>query len=369
MKTSDIKKVISYDKVRALAMDSFESTPTVEFLDSLGISMDEADPHVKYIMSEGLAKNPAFAVDAATPTVTSGSVVTAAQFLQYWMPKGIEVITQARMADKLFGRTVCGSWEDEEVIQPVVEYTGTVGIYGDSTDTPLASFTQSFEKRTILRFEEGLISGKLEDARAAASNLRKSAHDLKRAAVARAFAIAQNAVAFYGFNNGTNITYGALNDANMLPYASTTTSGWNSASYAELVRELNTAISQLRTQSGDNADMQEEKMTLAVASCRVDYLGTANEHGETVGDWLKRKHPNIRIVSVPEFDGACGGLNVFYLYFENLEGNKVFHQLVPSVMRLVGVEIKSKGLREDYSNALAGTLCAQPLGCVRVSGI
>jgi hypothetical protein len=368
MKPSNIKQIITFDKVRPLAMDSFDTKPTVEFFDRLGVSVDEADPHIKYIMAEGLAKNKSYAGDAM-PTVTEPSVVTAAQFIQFWMPKAVEVITQARMADKLFGRTLGGSWEDEEFVQPIVEYTGRVGVYGDHTDAPLADFNQTLEKRTIIRFEEALLSGKLEDARTAASNLRKSAHDLKRAAVAKAFAIAQNEVAFYGFNNGQNLTFGALNDKNMLPYVNTTTSGWASATYAQLVKELNTMISTLRAQSGDNVDMQDEKMTLAIASSRVDYLGTANEHGETVGDWLQRKHKNIRIVSVPEFDGAYGGTNVAYLYFEQLEGSKVFHQLIASTMRLLGVEIRAKGLHEDYTNALAGTLCAQPLGCVRFAGI
>lgn len=370
MKQSVIKKTIAYDQVKALAMDSLDAKPTTEFMDMLGISMDSADPHLAYLMKEGLQKNEHYAQDASTPGVTEASQVTAAQFLQYWMPTAVEVITQAKMADELFGRTVCGSWEDESIILPVVEYTGRPGVYGDDVNAPLASFNQTLEDRTIIRFEEGLMTGKLEDARTAASNLKKSAHDLKRAAVAAAFAIVQNEVAFYGFNDGKNKTYGILNDPNLLAYVnSTTSSGWASASYNDLIKEINTAIATLRAQTGSNIDPQTDKMTLAVASSRVDFLATANEHGDTVEDWLKRKYKNVRVKAVPEFDGAYAGTNVFYLYLDKLNGTKVVEQLVVSTMRLLGVEIRAKGLHEDYTNALAGILVRQPLGIIRVAGI
>lgn len=370
MKQSVIKKTIDFAQVKPLAMDAADGIkPTTEFLDMLGISMDEADPHLQYIMNEGLSKNANFAADAAVPGQTGASPITAAQFLQYWMPKAVEVITQAKMADELFGRTVCGSWEDESVILPVVEYTGTPAVYGDDANVPLASFNQTLEDRTIIRFEEGLMTGKLEEARTAASNLKKSSHDLKRSAVAAAFAIVQNEVAFYGFNNGQNKTYGILNDPNLLSYVNTTTSGWNNATYNQLVKELNTLISTLRAQTGSNIDPQTEKMTLAVASSRIDFLDTANEHGNTVWDWLSKKCKNLRVKSVPEFDGAYGGTNVAYLYLDRLNGAKVIDQLVVSTMRLLGVEIRAKGLHEDYTNALAGILVSQPLGVVRVAGI
>ena len=371
MKQSAIKKTIGFDKVKGLAMDSAEVKPTTEFLGMLGISMDEADPHLNYLMKEGLARNPAFAADAAP--VTEPSPVTAAQFLQYWMPTAVEVITQAKMADELFGRTVCGSWEDESIVLPVIEYTGRPGVYGDDVNAPLASFNQTLEDRTVVRFEEGLMSGKLEDARTAASNLKKSAHDLKRSAVAAAFGIVQNEVAFYGFNDGKNKTYGILNDPNLLAYESSTlatdSKDWTKATYNELVKELNTAFARLRAQTGSNIDPQTDKMTLAVASSRVDFLATANEHGDTVEEWLKRKYKNVRIKAVPEFDGAYGGENVFYLYLDKLNGTKVVDQLIVSAMRLLGVEIRAKGLHEDYTNALAGVLVRQPLGIVRVAGI
>ena len=346
---------MGFDKVKSVAMDSFEKTPTTAFLGKLGITMDEADPYVKYIM-DGME------------TITEGSPIAASQFLQHWMPTAIEVITQARMADDLFGRTVCGAWEDECIVQPIVEYTGRPGVYGDSTNTPYASFNQTLEDRTIVRFEEALMAGKLEDARTAASNLKKSAHDLKRKAVAKAFAICQNELAFYGFNDGTNKTYGILNDPNLLPYETATVS-WATATYSQLVRELNTMVSTLRTQTGSNIDPQTVKMTLAVASSRIDFLGTTNEHGATVEEWLLKKYKGLRVKSVPEFDKAHGGTNVCYLYLNQLDGGPVIEQLVVSTMRLLGVEPKAKGLREVYTNALAGVLVAQPLGVVRTCGI
>lgn len=368
MQETPIIKRIGHDKVRSYAFDA-ETPATTEFLGMLGVSVDAKDPHIAYLMEKGLRQNKAFVSDEAVPGVTEPSPITAAQFVQYWMPTAVEVITQNRMADNLFGRTIVGArWEDESVIRAILEYTGRPQAYSDTTDAPLADFNQTLEDRTIVRFEEGMLSGKLEDARAAASNLKKSAHDLKRAAIAKAFAILQNETAFYGFNNGSSKNYGALNDPNLLPYTNAAKT-WATASYTELVSMLNSAIAKLRKQTGSNIDPQTDAMTLAVASSCVDYLATANDHGDTVEDWLRRKFPKLRVKAVPEFDEAYGGTNVFYLYLEKLDGVKVIDQLIVSTMRLLGVEIRAKGLHEDYTNALAGILVNQPLGVVRYAGI
>ena len=369
MQQTPILKRIGYDKVRSLAFDSMESPATPEFLRMLGVSVDASDPAIDYLMKKGLAKNKHFVGDEAVPGVTEPSPITAARFIEYWMPTAVEVVTQNRMADNLFGRTVCGArWEDEKVIRAILEYTGRPTAYSDTTNATLADFNQTLEDRTIVRFEEGMLSGKLEDARAAASNLKKSAHDLKRAAVAKGFAISANETAMYGFNNGQNKTYGILNDACLLPYGSATKT-WATSSYSELVKMLNTAIAKLRKQTGSNIDPATDEMTLAVASSCVDYLSTANEHGETVEDWLHRKFKKLRVKAVPEFDEAYGGTNVFYLWLERLDGTKTIDQLIVSTMRLLGVEIRAKGLFEDYTNAHAGVMVNQPLGVVRYAGI
>ena len=78
-----------------------------------------------------------FGLDAdLTAPLTTASITTPIQFLQAWLPGFVEVITAARRIDLLVGVTTQGSWEDEEIVQGVLEKTGNAVLYGDYTNTP-----------------------------------------------------------------------------------------------------------------------------------------------------------------------------------------------------------------------------------------
>ena len=359
---SKVKVRLDPTQVKVLALDSFPGA-TEDFLASLGVTMDSESTSLRYVM------------DGLPAPLTSPSVTTPVQFLQHWMPKAIEIVTQARVADRLLGRTVAGDWHDEEIVVSILEHTGHTRPYGDNANSPLANYNTNYERRTIIRFEEGLMTGKLEEARAAASATKISAYDAKRAALATSFAIDTNAVAFWGYNDGLAHTYGILNDPNLLPALQPVpnTAGdteWSSKTFTEIVRDINTAISKLRQQTGSNFDPTADKFVLGVASAAIDYMNTLNEHGnKSVLEWFKETFPGGRVMVVPEFDKADGNQNCFYLILDRLNGSKVAEQFVPAAMRLLGVEQRAKGLFEAYTNATAGTMVEQPIGIVRVFGI
>ena len=354
--TSGIKTSLDFDQVRGLAMDSFEGG-TAEFLETLGIGCDCADEAVKYVMD-------------ALPPITEGSIITPWQFLQHWMPKAITVVTQACKIDDLVGRTIAGEWHDESIVQEIVEYTGHTRPYGDKTNTPLAGFNRVYEDRTIIRFEEGLMTGKLEELRTEAAGSRLSSYDARRAALASAFKLDQNAVGFFGYNLGRNKTYGLLNDPNLPNFGQVAKGAanstlWSTKTYHEIIRDINTAVAELRTQTGTNFDPDRDSFVLGVASNCVDFLLTENDHGKSAKEWFKTTFPKSRIVAVPEFTGAVGGENCFYVILDKLNGNKCVDQFVPAEFRLMGVEQKAKGLFELYTNATAGVMVLQPIGVVR----
>lgn len=357
---TEIKTSISADKVKAYA---FDSDTTMNTLDGLGI-------HI-----EGRALNDmmAYAKDALPDTVTSQSLGTPVQFLQHWMPDTIRVLTQARTADELLGREIAGSWEDEEVVQKVLERVGQAQPYGDYANTHNADWNPSYERRTIVRFEDGLTVNRLEEARA--SRIRINSAEEKRSSVAESLAIAMNEIAFLGYNNGSNRTYGILNDPNLPNYvtvaqgASNNTT-WASKTFDEIIADFKVGMSALRVRSGSNFNPNKDAVTVGIASSCYDYLQAINSLGTTsVFEWLKKTYPNIRLVAVPEFDSANSSSNVMYFIANTLGGKKVAGQYIQDVIRLLGVEQHAKGFSEAYSNATAGVLVGQPLGVVRYSGI
>lgn len=357
---STVKFSIPAEKVKAYAMDA-KTTETT--LDALGIR------YTKQAMDEFKA----FATDAAPSLATVPSNMTPVQFLQFWIPEMVTLVTAARDADEILGRDFAGSWEDEEIVQPVIEYAGQARPYGDKTNLNLAEFNVNNETRTIVRFEQDLEIGKLEAARAA--KMRIDAQSEKRKAAALSLAISANDIAFYGYNAGTSKTYGMLNDPNLSAYVTVADgaagdSEWSTKTFNEIVADINSMMSRLRVQTGNNFKPETDRSVLALAVSAVSALQTVNPLGGiSVWDWLRKTYPGCRVASAIQLDGANAGDNVGYLMAEELGGTKVFNQYMQDALRLCGVEQKAKGFLECYSNATAGALLRIPVGVVRFSGI
>lgn len=317
------------------------------------------------------------AQDAAlTAPLTTASVTTPVQFLQHWLPGFTEIITAARKIDTLIGVTTQGSWEDEEIVQSVLEKTGEAESYGDFTGVPYANWNVNYERRTVVRFEDGMQIGRLEEQRAAA--IRVSSADAKRRSASENLEIQRNRVGFFGFNDGDNRTYGFLNDPDLpaytnLPDGAAGASTFETKTFLEIVADLRSAAQTLRTQSQERIDPSSDMITLAIATSARDYLTTVSDFGYSVNDWIKENYPNWRVESAPELNSANGNANVFYLYAEGVadsgsDDQRSMIQIVPTKFMTVGVDQRSKSYEEAYSNATAGVMTKRPYAFVRRSG-
>lgn len=360
---------ISGRDVRALANFTPEQ---YRGLEKLGISLDGIDGKMVNRMA-----NYRFAADAIQPTITTASVATPVQFLQEWLPGFVFVITAARKIDELVGLMTVGAWEDEQVVQGILERVGNAVPYGDYTNVPLSSWNVNFNARTVIRFEEGMKVGQLEAARAA--RMRVDDSGMKREAAALELEIQRNNVGFNGFNSGNNNTYGFLNDPGLPSYGTVPNGAslsplWSTKTFLEICKDIRTAVVALRTNSQDTIDPEQVDLTLAVATDAVDWLSTTSDFGISVRDWIRNAYPRMRVVSAPQLNNANASANVFYLYADKIndmstDGGRVFIQPVPAKFMVLGVQQLAKAYEEDYSNATAGVMCKRPYAVVRYSGI
>lgn len=336
-------------------------------LAALGIGLDDRS------LSRMVA---AMDANVLTPTITTPTVGVLAQFLQNWLPGFVRTITQARKIDELVGISTAGSWEDEEVIQGVLEPTGLAIPYGDYTNVPLSSFNLSYERRGVVRFEQGIRVGALEAARMSRANVDSATE--KRGAAGVSLDIIRNRVGFYGYNGGANRVFGFLNDPGLPAYttvaAGTGGTTWATKTFLEITADIRTAMGVLQSQSGDTIDPTNTPLVLAVATIASQFLAVTSDFGNSVRAWLNETYPKLRIVTAPELNGANGGANVFYLYPETVQdgstdGGKVFDQIVPVRFQTLGVEQQAKAYIEDYTNATAGVMVKRPWAIVRRSGI
>ena len=310
--------------------------------------------------------------------ITSPSMTTPVQFLQNWLPGFVKVITAARKIDDLVGISTTGSWEDEEIVQGILEPIGNALPYGDYTNVPLASWNTNFVRRTVIRFEKGIKVGMLEEARA--SRIRVSTSSEKRASAALSLEIQRNLVGFNGYNGGNNLTYGFLNDPSLPAYVTVAATGtgsstlWSTKSFLQIVADIRVAAAQLQTQSQDTINPEDAELTLALPTDAYQYLSVTSDFGISVRDWLSKTYAKLRVISAPQLNYANGGANVFYLYAEKVadggsDDERTWVQVVPAKFQALGVEKQAKAYVEDYSNATAGTLLKRPYAVCRYSGI
>ena len=363
-----LRKEFTPGKMRGFNFDDYSGLKvTANDLSNFGVSMDSA------LMSD-VQRYFSVGMDAAPALQTTATITNPVQFFQYWAPEAVEYITAARKIDDIIGRDIEGSFEDEEIVTRVLERTGSAKPYTDTANIPLSSWNQNYVTRSIVRFEEGLEVGYLENMRA--SRMRVDTHREKAAAAAESLAIELNNVGFFGYADGTNKTYGFLNDPNLPAYVTVaqgagSNTTWSSKTFAEITADVITAVSALQNQLKGNFDPIKEPFTMTVSLAVVQHLNKMNSLGtKSVYTWLKETYPNIRIETAVELNTVNGGANVFYLHVDRIKGkNKTFKQSVQDVLRMIGMEKKAKVTLEDYAAATAGVICQYPLGVVRYSGI
>ncbi|MFS6935296.1 major capsid family protein [Klebsiella oxytoca] len=325
----------------------------------------------------GLDSNDVGLMPSPLPGMLPAGSATPIQFLQAWLPGFVRVMTAARKIDELIGIDTVGAWEDEEVIQGVIEFTGQAVPYGDHTNVPLASWNVGYARRTVVRFESGINVGRLEEARSARGNIASAAE--KRAGSGLFLEIQRNRIGFYGFNNGENNTYGFLNEPSLLPAVTAAVGAggstkWNAKTFLEITADIRQVANLLQVQSMDNFDPGTSSWTLSLPTGTNQYLTVVSNFGVSVRQWARENYPGLRFVTAPEQQAAIGGADVMYGYPETFDdgssdGGKIWQQLVPSKFYALGVEKRSKSYVEDYSNGTAGTLLKRPVMVVRMVGI
>jgi len=325
-----------------------------------------------------MARAVGYAMDDQQGLVTTATIGTPVQFLQQWLPGFVRIQTAARKIDNLIGMSTVGSWEDEEVVQGVLEPVGGAVPYADYSNVSLSSWNVNFERRTVVRFEKGTEVFRLEAARAARLRIDSAAE--KRNSAALSLEVQRNTIGFSGYNGGNNRTYGFLNDPSLPAYytvaaGASSSTLWANKTFTEITADIRQAAAKLQTQSQDLINPGTTPTTLAVSTNNYAYLSTVAVYGnQSVMGWIRETYPMMRVESAPQLNSANGGANVFYLYAESVEdgstdNGRVFDQIVPAKFMALGVQQLPKSVVEDYALATAGCLVKRPYAIVRASGI
>jgi len=364
---------------QGIAMD----TNDAKALASRPASLEKLGISVSSEFSRSFNRNAiSIALDAGiTQPVTTPSNGTPVQFLQEFLPGVVNVLTVVRKADQVAPVVTAGEWHFEEIVLKTMEHTSDAQLYSDHGGVPLVSFNETYERRQVVRFELGVQQNPLADARAAATGTVPQ--NEKRVALAEGFEILRNDIAFNGFNSGTGKTYGILNDPNLPAYVTVAAGAGGNTTFAskttvEIINDISTALRALEIQAGGNIDPTMNAISLEIPLAFNHFLTRSDgsfNNGMTAMEWLNKNYPTVKVVTVPQFNLANAGENVFYLKAVSVDnsgtdGGESMIQVVPAKMRAMGtVQNEKGGTTEGYTSAYAGVFVKRPYAVVRYTDI
>lgn len=304
-----------------------------------------------------------------------------AQFFQHWQSGIVRTATAPRNAEKILGYTQSGSFETEQVVIRSLEQHAGVSAYGDLSDVEHASYTVAHPYRHVVRFQAGLETSLLENLRQSATGI--NAIEEKRAAVRRAFAINDNAVALFGYNGGSNRTYGLFNDPNIEPYQDVPmgTSGaqdWGGKTWLEKINDIMMSVNRIVMNTNTGFNPINDNFCWVIPARIQTELASMNDLGtQSITDWITKTYPKMRIETLPELSEIAGGADAWYMFAEkamdvddSTDDGQVISILSQVKMFLVSTLPNSGGgVDEKYASATAGVFVKRPILVTRASGM
>lgn len=353
------------------------------FYDSISkASMDDESVHrAGYGGNKDAIKSFTASMDAAAFHQIDFNMNALGQFFQFWQSGTVRAVTAPRNAEKILGYTQAGSFETETVVVRSLELHGGVSLYGDLSDVDRVSYTSVYPYRHSVRFQTGLETSLLEDKRQAAIGI--SCIEEKRAAIRRAFAINENAIALFGFNGGSNRTYGLFNDPNLEPYQTLPNGAsasplWSSKTWLEKVNDVIVSINRLVINTNTGFNPLNDAFCWVIPASVQTRLAELNDLGtKSIHEWLKDTYPMMRIETLPELTALNGGVDAWYMFADksldvddSTDDGQVISILTQTRMFLVSsLPNEGGGISEKYACSMAGTLVKRPILVVRFSGV
>lgn len=302
------------------------------------------------------------------------------KFWQTDLPGVIRTLTYTSPLEEIVGKTRLGDWSDEEIVIQTRRPVGRAQPYTDHSNVPLVSYAADSESRGVMRFESGFTINELERQRQSRVGIDDEAE--KRRSMTEALRLSADDVGWRGYQDSDRLVFGLLNDPNLPAYKSNPagkpwlSAGVANATFAEIIGDLTSAVVDIRAKSGNILDPKRMPSTLVLPEgyqLALEILSTTVP-AMSVGDWLEKNYPQMRVVFSQEFIGANASANVFYLFVDQVPaeddfGGATFVHIVPTDFVLLGREQHLKGITEAATNATAGVFVTRPYAVHRGTGI
>ena len=340
-----------------------------EYKNNFALAMDEMPQLMRMAMD-------------AQPTLTTAPNSGVPAFLTTMIdPAVFKILFAPSKAAIILGEVRKGTWLDETVMFPTVEYTGEVSSYGDWAENGRAGVNTNWPQRQSYLFQAIKEYGDRELERAGLARINwVSEIDVAAATVLNKFA---NLVYFVGLAGLQN--YGLLTDPNLT--ASLTpatkaaggvkwiTNGVVTATANEVFTDIQSIYSQLIAQTSGLVEA-DSKLVLAMSPGSEVALTQTNSFNVNVFDLLKKNFPNIRFESAVQYgsvttanpQGNAAG-NLVQLIVEEIEGQQTGFCAFNEKMHAMPIVRQLSSFRQKVLAGVWGAILRQPFGVSSMLGV
>lgn len=293
-------------------MDRIQLSPSdVRALAARGIVMHDA----KFVLDgdDPWRTDMEMAMDAQPGLITTANAGIPAFLTMFVDADVLRILTAKNAGSEILGEVRKGSWVDLTAMFPIVEQTGEVSSYGDSSNNGRAGANTNFPQREAYLYQVITTYGDLESERAGLAKIGWAA-ELKSAGV-NVLNKFQNLTYFFGVQGLQN--YGLLNDPSLPPpiapsiKAAGGVKWWTgnvlNATANEIYADIQSLFVLLVTQSAGNID-QKTALTLALSPKSEAALTATNSFNVNVSDLLKKNFPSLTIKTAVQY-GALSASN------------------------------------------------------------
>lgn len=352
---------------------------------SKGVSL----PNTYSYLPEEFKRDEHLAMDAmsqmgmdALPTLATTANSAVPAFLTTMIdPAVFKILFAPNRAAVIMGEVRKGTWLDETIMFPTIEYTGEVSSYGDFADSGRAGVNTNWPQRQAYLFQTIKQYGDRELERAGLAKINYVSEIDQSAALAlNKFS---NVSYFLGVNGLQN--YGLLNDPNLTASLSPATkaaggtkwilNGVMNATANEVYADIQTMYYNLINQTAGLVEA-DSKLVLAMSPGSEVALTITNSFNVNVFDLLKKNFPNIRFETAVQYgttttansQGNAAG-NLVQLIAEEIEGQQTGYCAYNEKMHAQPIVRLLSSFRQKVLAGVWGTVLRQPFAIVTMLGV
>lgn len=301
-----------------------------------------------------------------TALTTAPNITLPIEFLSYWDPSAIKVLTAKRAATEIFDEVKKGSFASQRINFRQVEDTGGTKPYSDFSHSGMSSVNYNFPGRDVYRFQTHLVVGDLETEMSGEAKINLLS-DKQRACTN---AIAIDANKFYLLGVAGYEIYGILNspdlNASLSPIAVNTKTKWADKNTQQRYEDILYLFEELVTQLGGLID-QKTPLKLCVSPAVNVMLGKATDFNISVRKMLADFFENLSIVIVPELHTQTE--ETLFMIAPEVQGQVTGECVAPEKFRNYQPFRELSSYKQKLASATAGAIIYNPAAIATMVGV